>query len=159
MLRLQLIFKSNLLFIILLIHFSNILADENLIKIANEYVKLVDKSLGEYSVYSLSSETLSEGSPPTYKFYTKDNLLVAAIINVGHETWSNSYHYYYNNHKIVKYLKSTQGRIDNPPRKAIIYASNGKIIWKNEDAPSVSPDSVLTIFKLFTEINRKLANY
>ena len=62
----------------------------------------------------------AEGNPAKITFYFKsDSVIVAVKVSVGHETWYNEFSYYFNEKKnLVKYLKKTEGRPDNPEKKS-----------------------------------------
>ncbi|MCP3922282.1 MAG: hypothetical protein GY714_06830 [Desulfobacterales bacterium] len=124
----------------------------NQIPLINKRVKEIDRSIkkGTYSVIKVENIIKSlEGVPPTIFFYykPKDGKLVAVKIHVGHETWSKTFSYYFDRReKILKYLESID-RPDNPPKRAVIYDKDSKVIWKNIDKPKIGPYNIWGFFK------------
>lgn len=134
------------------------------IKRVNGLVAAIDGLVkkGEYPSLDIDEKTVSEGAPPSFKFYydpSKDRL-VAAVVSVGHETWLNEFrYYYYPDGKPMKYTKTTQERPDNPPKQAVIFDKHGSVLWKNTDAPRVPADDILRFFNKLQEMRKVFAEY
>lgn len=99
----------------------------------------------------------TEGVPPEIRFYFNDkNLLTAAEIHVGFETWGKTFYYFFDEkEKIMKYLCVIQGGPAGPglskERSAVIFNPEGKIIWKNMDDENIGLEKILKLFKLLRE--------
>ncbi len=112
---------------------------------------LRDIEKDEFPVVVMRFDNLvSEGSPPDFKFYYKNDKLIACQIDVGHETWGIRFSYFFDEDgRIIKYLKEVSSRPDNPPRKAIFYDKKGDVIWSNIKKPPVKAEEILKHFKYF----------
>jgi hypothetical protein len=93
--------------------------------------------------------------------YTRrDSKLIAVIITVGHETWGNTFTYYFDDkQRIMKYSKTCGGRPDCEPKTAIIYGADGKVLWKNTEAPYASPSRIVVLFEAITSLRGPLSRY
>ena len=140
------------------------LAGTDEVKRINSLVAAMDDSLKteHYAELTIAEQGLSEGVPPRITFYfnREQGGLAAAIVSVGHETWSNEFRYYfYPNGKPMKYAKVTDGRPDNPPKEAMIFDRNGKTVWKNTEEPQVAVDDLQELFKKLEWIRLKFSEY
>jgi hypothetical protein len=134
------------------------------VKRINALVAAMDDLLKteHYAELKIAEQGVSEGAPPGITFYfdREQGGLAAAVVSVGHETWSNEFRYFfYPNGKPMKYTKATDGRPDNPPKEAIIFDQNGKPRWKNTQEPQVAEDDLLALFKKLEVIRTKFAKY
>jgi hypothetical protein len=134
------------------------------VKRINALVAAIDDSLKteHYAEFTIAEQGLSEGIPPGFTFYyDRDHgRLAAAVVSVGHETWSNEFRYYfYPDGKPMKYTKATIGRPDNPEKTAIIFDKQGKIVWKNVEEPQVAIETLASLFKNLQETRKKFAEY
>ncbi len=122
------------------------------IVLTNKKVKAIERNLknGKYSLISLKNIIQEiESVPPIINLYYSytTNKIVVAKIEVGHETWSKSFSYYFDQkEKIIKYLEIIS-RPDNPPKRAIIYGSDRSIIWKNTIEPTIDSKEIRDFFK------------
>jgi hypothetical protein len=106
---------------------------------------------GEHPTFEIhENENIpTEGVPPKLKLYYEpgQQRLVAAVISVGHETWSTVFRYYfYPNGKLMKTSKSIDGRDDNPPKTAMIFDKNGMVLSKNTDEAPVPAEELVRMF-------------
>jgi hypothetical protein len=134
------------------------------VKRINALVAAMDDSLKteHYAELKIDEQGLSEGVPPKITFYfdREQGGLAAAVVSVGHETWSNEFRYYfYPNGKPMKYTKATDGRPDNPPKEAILFDRNGKTLRKNTQEPQVAIEELLALFKKLEAIRMQFAKY
>jgi hypothetical protein len=137
----------------------------DIIQQINQSVAGIDKAIqsGDLPYISISEESGTEGLPPAYKMYYSrngDGKLIAAVVSVGHESWGNTFSYYFDDQqRVMKYLKTCEGRSDCPPKTAIIYGTNGKIVWKNTEEPAVPPSQIVTIYTAITQLRMPLSQY
>ena len=134
------------------------------VKRINVQITAIDDSLKNdvYASLEIAERGVTEGNPPSFTIYydRERGRLVAAIISVGHETWSNEFRYYfYPDGKPMKYIKTTLGRVDNPPKMTIVFDKNGKIVWKNTEEPYVAIEAIQSLFKNLHEIRKQFAEY
>lgn len=138
-------------------------SNEMAIKELNKFVKTIDSAIktDEYSRVVIDEFSEYEGSPATITFFfKKDSIMVAVKVSVGHETWINEFWYYFNNSgNIIKYLKKTIDRPDNPANRAIIYGKNKIILWQNIDEMAVSVNQIKELFYSIQKIRLKFAQY
>ena len=143
------IFTSLILFVLV---YTQSFADvKSEIKRVNKQVSQIEKTIKNLDILALNVQTeATEASPPEIKYYYDPENLELALLRVsaGHEVFSTQYSYYYNNGKIIKFLKEIIGRPDSPPKQAIIYGKDESILWKNIDAPVISTKKVIEIFEL-----------
>ena len=115
---------------------------------------------GELAVVEMNEVVESEGSPPDLKFYYRQDRLLAVQVDVGHETWSNRFSFYfYENGQIMKFLKTTLDRPDNPPKLAVIYEPDGSVLWKNTDDTYIDPDELKALFDRYQATKGKFLDY
>jgi hypothetical protein len=134
------------------------------VKQINALVAAIDDSLKTdyYAELKIAEQGIAEGVPPIITFYfdREEGGLVAAVVSVGHEIWSNEFRYYfYPNGKPMKYTKEADGLPDNPPKKAILFDRNGKPVWKNTEESQVAVDDLLALFKKLEGIRLKFSEY
>ena len=132
------------------------------IKTVNSLIASINDSIqsGSYSYLEVNETSTSEGSPATLKMYFKGKRIILITASVGHETWVNEFsYYYYPNGQPMKYLKETRDRPDNPAKEAIIYSSNGVVVWKNTDAPVVPASELYDSFLKLQEVRAGLSAY
>lgn len=131
------------------------------IKNINDNVANIEKSKNTLNVLELKLQTGEfEASPPELKyFYKPDNMEIVALeVSAGHETFVIKYTYYFNNNKVIKYLKETLHHPDSPPKQAIIY-NNDKILWKNTDEPVYDAKKAIELFKLNMQALKSFSKY
>ncbi len=134
----------------------------NKIKEANAIVLDIEKNKRYYDTLDISIETNElEGIPPSLQFlYSRSDLSTyIAKASTGHETFSIEYKYYIKNNQVLKYTKETIGRVDSPTKKAIIYNTNGTILWQNIDTPILNPIDVITLFQTNMKFLKLFSNY
>lgn len=105
-------------------------------EIINKEVGLIQERISkkELPFMEVNNTITSEGVPPAFKFYYQEDRLIAALIDVGHETWSTHFSYFfYENGNLMKFIKKINDREPNEPIQGIIYNRNGKILWSNID--------------------------
>lgn len=125
---------------------------EELAVSVNRQVELLDRAIaaGEYPVMILENHRgATEGVPPVMRFYyeRETERLVAAVMTAGHESWSKSFSYYYDgDENILKYLVVID-RMDNPPRRAVLYDGEGGVLWKNTELPAADPREIRDFFR------------
>jgi hypothetical protein len=135
------------------------------LKKVNALVAAIDKAIaqGAYPELSVGDENWPhEGVPPRFKLYYDlgSERLVAAVISAGHESWSTEFRYYfYADGKLMKYTRTYDGRDDQPPKRAMIFAENGAVLWKNTDEPHVPAQDVLRLFASLCEVRTRFAAY
>lgn len=134
------------------------------VQAVNRKVAEIDAAIrgGELPGIVVREEVPSEGAPPSYTLYTRGpgGKLAAAIITVGHETWGNTFAYYFDEEqRILKYSKTCQGRPDCEPRSAILYDAAGKVLWKNTDEPYAPPARIVALFRTIVELREELGRY
>jgi|WetSurMetagenome_2_1015567.scaffolds.fasta_scaffold289463_2 hypothetical protein len=134
------------------------------VKRINALVAAMDDSLKteHYAVLTIAEQGISEGVPPIITFYfdREKGGLAAAIVSVGHESWSNEFRYYfYPDGKPMKYTKAADGLPDNPPKKAILFDRNGKTVWKNTEEPQVAVEDLRALFKKLEGIRTQFSEY
>lgn len=147
-----------ILIIALLIIFSCILNSQEkktLIEEVNKKVELIEKNIEEYDYIYLEYLPAAEGLLGLdTKFYYEENgqyILRLAKISIRHEIWRNEFFYYFDEDgKILKFINKAVGRPDNPPKRAIIFDRQGKIIWRNFHYKiPMSPEEVKKYFSQF----------
>ena len=128
----------------------------------NARVARIDESLRSESASSVvvSSDGPIEGRPPEIRFSVLAGRLVAARVSSGHETWTSRVTvYFYDDGRPMKYLRSISGRVDAPPRQAILYAPNGQVLWRNVDEPLVDPAGLRAAYQQIESLRRASARY
>lgn len=133
---------------------TNLFANEekNQISTLNNKIISLENAIndGKYAMMRFDNivEQIESDTPECRFYYDFDTYkLVAVIVDVGHETWSKSFYYFFDKEeRIIKYLEFID-RPDNPPRTAIIYDSNGGVLWSNTDKPVVNPDDIKAFYK------------
>ncbi len=119
-----------------------------------------DIASGDLAVINMKEILDSEGSPPEFKFYYNQGALVAAHVNVGHETWLMKYSYYfYPNGLAMKLVEEIVDRPDNPPKKAIIYGEKGNVLWSNCDEVKVAPRRIKDLFNSHQNLKKMFQGY
>jgi hypothetical protein len=107
----------------------------------------------------------TEGVSPEIRFYFDEkNLLIAARVEVGFETWGKTYYYFFDGaEKIMKYLCVTQGGPAGPwptkNRTAIIFNPEGKILWKNTEPDEIGVAKVLKLYSLLMECEDQFSHF
>lgn len=128
----------------------------------NKKVSSISDSIrdGKYMLFMCQDNEPSEGIQPVLKYYYKGARLVALISLVGHESWSNEFHFfYYPNGKVMKYLKITSGQTDKAVRSGIIYDQTGKILWKNTDEPVIDGKKMIDLYNTIQKCRLELSKY
>ncbi len=157
--------KSISLILISIITFftGNVIAQVNAsVESINKSIVSIDDSIanGNYMLFQCEDVEPSEGVPPNLKFYYKGDRLVAIVSQVGHESWSNEFrYYYYGNGVMMKYLKITKGQTDKTERSGIIYSNKGTILWKNTESQTVDGNELQKLFKTFQKYRTELSKY
>ena len=153
--------KLSILFIIFFSISCN--ADESPeINRINTIVSKIEKTKNDLNTLELKLNTGEfEASPPEVIYYYKpDNMeLVMLQVNAGHETFSSVYTYYLNNNKVIKYLKQDLNHPESPPKKAIIYNTDGDILWKNVDEAIVNEVDIITLFEQNIQVLKAFSKY
>lgn len=119
------------------------------IKAVNQVVAALEKSKDAlYKLEILLDVGEQEASPPDIKYYFNPETMKPVIlqVDVGHEVFSTRHCYYFENNKVIKYLKEQINHPDSPPKEAIIYDKDGTILWKNLDEPAASEQQVKELF-------------
>jgi len=132
------------------------------IKAVNNRVAQIEKNKNRLNTLELKLNTGEfESSPPEVTYYYKpDNLeLVMLQVSVGHEIFVSQYSYYFNNKHLIKYLKETLHHPDSPAKQAVIFNSDGTILWKNIDEPVISGARVIALFKSNMNILKAFSKY
>jgi hypothetical protein len=95
----------------------------------------------------------TEGVPPSFKFYFNrhDEKLVACEIHIGHETWAKSIGYYFDFDGHPMKYRETSSHQDPQKAWGIIFGAGGKVLWKNTDAPHLSPKDIQDLYSLLRE--------
>ena len=102
----------------------------------------------------------AEAAPPSIKFFfdKSSGKLRAAMFNVGHETWSSQYWYYFDAaENILKYSQESKGLPSDVkvPKRAAIYEGKTRI-WSNLSSEmNFSPKEVVALFKSIQNARRK----
>ena len=131
------------------------------INMINTIVANIEKTKAELNVLELRLQTGEfEASPPEVKYYYKpENMqLVALQVSTGHETFVIQYSYYYNDNKLIKYLKERLHKPDSSTKQAIIY-NKGKILWKNIDEPVYDNSKAIELFQLNMQALKSFSKY
>ncbi|MDH5179024.1 MAG: hypothetical protein OEZ39_01555 [Gammaproteobacteria bacterium] len=130
---------------------------------ANKKVKAIDDARDDlYQLEIKQHVEVSEGVPPSVVFFYKPEReeLVLVEFSAGHEIFSVVYKYYFENKKIIKYSKEILNRPDNPPKRAIIYGSDGSVLWKNTiNEPVISVKNILEIYSLNMRLIQDASKY
>lgn len=122
------------------------LINKKVTKIEEEIKKFIPNESLEYLEVNIEPVSL-EASPPSLRFYYGNNNLIALYVTVGHETWVKRFHYFFDEHgNPLKYLEIIEGRKTEPERFAIIYETDGSILWKNTDDPIIQPKKIQLLF-------------
>ena len=132
------------------------------IKSINAKVAEIDKQKGGLNALELKLHTGEfESVPPEVKYYYEPEtfILVMLEVSVGHETFVTKHSYYFNENHAIKYIKEVLHRADNPPKQAIIYASDGSVLWKNMDEPVMDSTKVVELFNLNMNALKAFAKY
>jgi len=132
------------------------------IKAINEKVAEINKMKDDLNALELKLHTGEfESVPPEVKYYyLPDNLeLVMLEVSVGHETFVTKHSYYFSHNLAIKYIKEILHRADNPPKQAIIFDSDGTILWKNMDEPVMDSSKVIELFNLNMNALKAFAKY
>lgn len=118
----------------------------------NVGVAKIEKELGILSFLNVeyNYNDATEGVPPSFKFYfAGKEKLVACRVHIGYEVWSRDITYYFDaEEKPMKYLVKDSGRPDESKPTAVIYGKKGEVLWENMDLPQLSPQEILTLFKM-----------
>lgn len=128
----------------------------------NKRVATIDAHIGsgDYPLIMSKEILVTEGRPPEFMFYYDPSGLVATEVSVGHETWLIKYRYYfYPNGQLMKYIEEIEGRPDNPPKLAIIYGADGKIIWSNTDEVKAGPEQIKGLYNSYQDLKRMYQGY
>jgi hypothetical protein len=129
----------------------------------NRRVAQIERALsGDRAVnLDVKSDGESEGSPPEIRFGSVSGKLVAARLSVGHEVWQSRVTiYFYEDGKPMKYLRNIVGRADVSQPQAIIYAPDGRVLWRNiEGPPVVDPVEVRAAYQAIERLRRAAARY
>ncbi len=132
------------------------------IKAVNQKVVQIEKSKENLNVLELKIHTGElEAAPPNVMYYYRpENMeLVMLQVSVGHEIFLTKYTYYFENNRVIKFLKDTEGHPEPPPKFAIIYKADGKVLWKNIDEPNVMAKTVLDLYKNNIAILKEFSKY
>jgi hypothetical protein len=135
---------------------------KKLIADVNKAVAAIDDSIfrGEYIVLHIEEHSESEGAPPAISMYYRGDRLIAAVVTVGHETWSKEFRYYYNaNGNPKKYMEIIKNRPDNPPKVARIYAEDGTIVWKNIENEAIKFSEFQGLFTTLQKTRKGFSKY
>jgi hypothetical protein len=143
---------KNILLILGLLGFTGLAFAENTdaIQRVNRHVAELEKAKAALNTLELKVEVGEfESVPPRILFYynPENTELQLAEIDVGHEIFSTSFRYYFDDGRIIKYLKYHEGHPDKPAKQAIIYSRDGSVLWRNIDQPTVSIEQVVTLFE------------
>ena len=132
----------------------------------NAKVAKIDKQIQDQKLPSIETDYNyngpTEGVPPQFSFFfdheTNDYetlKLVACVAHIGRETWSEDFFYYFDeNEKIMKYVEKRNDL--EPTRTAIIYNSNGRVLWEN-GGTRIAPEKIKTLFKALSEAGNEIA--
>ena len=120
----------------------------------NAKVDVIVKMITNDSLQTIDIEDRgwAEAAPPSIKFFfdKSSGKLRAAMFNVGHETWSNQYWYYFDAaENILKYSQESKGLPSDVkvPKMAAIYDGK-KRIWSNLSSEmDFTPKEVVALFK------------
>jgi len=136
--------------------------DKAEIKSVNQKVVQIEKSRKNLNVLELKIHTGElEAVPPNVMYYYRpENMeLVMLQVSVGHEIFLTRYTYYFENNRVIKFLKDTEGHPDPPPKFAIIYKADGEVLWKNIDEPGVMAKTALDLYKKNIAILKEFSKY
>lgn len=136
--------------------------DRNTVNDINGAVASLDDSISrdEFPFLVIDENVESEGTPPSLKMYHDGDRLVAVFVSVGHETWATEFRYYFHsNQEPMKFLKIVHGRPDNPPKQAVIYSSDGNVVWKNTDDIPYPFKKLKELFSNLQEARLRLSRY
>ena len=134
------------------------LSEDNRINSVNEMVAKIEKKIKEKAYTAITIDyVVFEGSGPLIKFYShfddKKEIfsLTCVKFEIPFEVYYNEYSYFFDKEgKILKFIKNTVNRPDNPPKQAIIFDKEGKIIWSNyKDEIPIKIEDLQSIFKVF----------
>ncbi len=132
------------------------------IKSVNAKVAKIAKQKNDLNALELKLHTGEfEAVPPEVKYYYDSETLklVMLEVNVGHETFATKHSYYFSENQALKYIKEILHRADNPPKQAIIYASDGSVLWKNIDEPAMDSKKAVELFNLNINALKAFAKY
>ena len=121
-------------------------------------VKMVAKD--SFQTIVVEDRGWAEASPPSIEFFfdKSSGKLRAAKFNVGHETWSRQFWYYFDTaENILKYSQESKGLPSDVkvPKMAAIYEGE-KRIWSNLPSDmNFSPKEVVTLFKMIQNARMK----
>jgi hypothetical protein len=126
-------------------------------------IKDNDKTLPSIET-SYDYKDATEGVPPQFSFFfdSDTSKLVVCKIHVGHETWSKDFFYYFDeNEDIQKYLEIVPASTFGPSasRSAIIYSKDGKVLWKNLQAPRQAPEKIKALYQALSRAANEFAPY
>ncbi len=144
--------KKSILLLIYFFTVSTLSCADNTsdIKGINYKVSQIEKTKDRYDILKIKllTEQIESVPPEAMFYYNPENTeLVMVHVSVGHETFLITHTYYFENNIILKYLKEISGRPDNPPKEAVIYKTNGSILWKNINEPVISSKKLIGLFK------------
>jgi len=135
----------------------------NQIKRVNDEVSNINMEIEEnrnittfnikYSGIFYESGSVNINFYSTYKAEEKSFSLICVKFLIPKEIYSNKYYYYFNkDEKLIKFIKETLHRPDNPPKQAIIFDENGQYLWSNykDDFP-IKTEVLKSIFKEFSK--------
>ncbi|MDD2734869.1 MAG: hypothetical protein PHF56_13085 [Desulfuromonadaceae bacterium] len=137
-------------------------AKQDPIETVNKHVAILQAKIsrGELPFIEINDVAVTEGKPPEFKLYYSGNSLIAALISVGHESWSVRFSYFfYEDGTPMKFTKVVQGRSDIAPRQGIIFDRNGKILWSDISVPPVDPAHIQDIFHRFSQLRGRFSEY
>ena len=132
------------------------------IQAVNKAVAEIEKSKVDLGILELKVHAAElEGVPPEVKYYYKPGSmeLIMMQVDVGHEAFSTYFTYYFKNNKIIKFIKGTENHPEKPPKQAIIYGSDGKVLWKNIDEPRVLTNVVVDLYKRNMALLKEFRKY
>lgn len=115
-------------------------------------------SRGDLRCTETSSKEISEGLPPVLEACRAGDTLRRIRIQVGHESWSSVFTYYFQNGKLAKY-SSVSDQPGNGKRWGILYGTRGEILWKNIDSPRVPVDRLVRILDALDSIREEFSGY
>jgi hypothetical protein len=126
----------------------------------NAKVAQIDKRIADHDkslpsiVTNYDFYDATENFPPQMSFYfeSETKKLVACVAWVGHETWGESFAYYFDeNGNILKYLQvilPPDGVVFDTTRYAIIYNTDGTVLWRNvPESPQPTPEAIKALYK------------
>jgi hypothetical protein len=140
--------------------FSSVDSNKMISKI-NQKVHRLEQRIAnnELQMFSIEHFTFHESAPAKVQFHFENEKLRVVYLKIAHETWLNKFCYYFDeDENIMKFLKITLYRDDNPPRKAIFYNKDGGIIWKNTENspldPKVLKEKIIRLSGMLKEIEK-----